>query len=105
MAFDGLFQRLAQHVFVRFVVFYRIELEPVTLVVLTNLTVFAPQVAACRELFNRAADRHQRLHFRGDIKVAVFVMTHIKRDDSNVVATNQPGILFAVVQRKGEHTL
>ncbi len=63
VAFHGFFQRLTQRVFVGDVVFYRIVIEPVALLVLTNFAVVAPQVAARRELFNGAADRGQRFHF------------------------------------------
>ena len=88
MAFHRLFQRLAQLVLIGNVVFHRVVIEPVTLIVLANFAVFAPQVAARRELFNGAAYRHQRFHFGGDIEVAVFVMAHIQRNNTDMVATN-----------------
>ncbi len=105
MAFYRLFQRLTQFVFVRDVVFHRVVVEPVALVVLADFAIFAPQVAACRELFNRAANRNQRFHFRGNVEVTVFVVTHIQRDDADVVATNQIRVFFAVVESESKHPL
>ena len=105
MAFYGIFQRLTQLGFVSHVVFYRVVVEPVALVVLADLTVFAPQVAACRELFNGAAHRDQGLHFRRHVEVAVLIVAHVQRDNTDVVAANQIGVFFTVVQREGKHAL
>ena len=105
MAFHGIFQRLTQLGFVRHVVFYRVVVEPVALVVRTDLAVFTPQVTACRELFDGAADRHQGFHFRRNVEVAVFIVAHVQRDNTDVVAANQVGVFFAVVQGEGKHTL
>ncbi len=105
MAFYGLFQRLTQLSFVGNVVLNGVVIEPVALVVRADLTVLAPQVAARRELFNGAANWYQGFHFRGDIEVAVLIVPHVKRDNTEVVTANQVRIFFAVVQGKGKHPL
>ncbi|MGY6036075.1 hypothetical protein ACUY4R_004190 [Kosakonia sp. BK9b] len=105
MAFNGVFQRLAQFCFIGDIVFHRIVVKPVTLVIRTDFPVFAPQVAAGRELFNGTANRNQRFHFRRDIEVAVLIMPHIERDNADMIAANQVSVLFAVIQGEGEHTL
>ena len=105
MAFHRFFQRLAQFVFVGYVVFNRIVVEPITLVILTDFTVFAPQIATGRELLNGAANWGQCFHFRSDVEVTEFVVTHVQRDNTDMVAANQVRVLLAVVQREGEHPL
>ena len=105
MAFHGVFQGLAQLGFVRDVVFYRIIVEPVTLVIGADLAIFAPQIAARREFFNGAAYRHQGFHFRGNVEVAVLIVAHVQRDNADVVTANQVRVFFAVVQGEGEHAL
>ncbi len=105
MAFHGIFQRLTQLGFIRHVVFNRVIIEPVALIVRTDFTVFTPQIAARRELFNGAADRNQGFHFGRDIEVAVFIVTHVQRDNADVVTANQVSVFFAVVQGEGKHAL
>ncbi|MNC64681.1 hypothetical protein D3C75_1149060 [compost metagenome] len=97
MAFDRLFQCVAQSVGIGDVVFDVVIVEPVALVVFADFTVLAPQVAARREFLNATADRHQRLHLRSDIQVAVFIVPHIQRDDAEVVTANQVSVFFRVV--------
>ncbi|MNG61390.1 hypothetical protein D3C79_195740 [compost metagenome] len=105
VAFHRVFQRVAQGVGVGDVVFNRVVIEPVTLVIFADLTVLAPQVAACREFFDGTANRHQRFHFRSHIQVAEFIMPHVQRDNAQMVAANQVGVFLGVVQGKGEHAL
>ncbi|CSP48878.1 Uncharacterised protein [Shigella sonnei] len=63
MAFNGIFQSLTQLVFVGHVIFHCIKVEPVAMIIRTDFAVLAPQIAPRRELFNRAANWHQRFHF------------------------------------------
>ncbi|MNE39674.1 hypothetical protein D3C80_1336390 [compost metagenome] len=94
MAFHRVFQRVAQGIGVGHVVFNVVVIEPVTLIIFADLAVLAPQVAARREFFNGAANRHQRFHFRGDIQVAEFVMAHVQRDNAQMVAANQVSVFL-----------
>jgi hypothetical protein len=51
VAFNGIFQRLTQLGFVGYVIFYCIKFEPVALIVLADLAIFAPQVAALLDTY------------------------------------------------------
>lgn len=35
----------------------------------------------------------------------MFIVSHVQRDNTNMVAANQVSVFFAVVQGEGEHTL
>ncbi|MNG87101.1 hypothetical protein D3C79_458940 [compost metagenome] len=94
MAFHRIFQRVAQCVGIGHIVFDIVVIEPVALVIFVDLAVQAPQIAACREFFDSATDRHQRFHFGGDIQVAEFVMAHVERDNAQVIAANQVSVFL-----------
>ncbi len=69
--------------------------------VLTFAVFCSHQVAARRELFNGAADRGQR-SFLTLREVAEFVIAHIERNNTDMVATNLS--VFSLSYRgEGEH--